>query len=70
MFTVKAIMGRADLEELTGYVQRAPEARAKLLASRGEHNALTVIDGVGQRGTNRDNQTLPDAPSDDVTDVS
>lgn len=48
MFTVKAIMGHADLEELAGYVQRTPEARAKLLASQGEHNALTVIDGVGR----------------------
>lgn len=73
VFTVKAIMGHADLDQLAEYVQRTPESRAKLLAALGERTELSVVDGMGRRGTSRgtdsDNQALPDATDGDVTDA-
>ncbi|MEV4604831.1 tyrosine-type recombinase/integrase [Amycolatopsis sp. NPDC049253] len=74
VFAVKAIMGHADLEELAGYVQRTPEARAKLLAALGERAELKSVPDVGPRGTDRgtnpDNQALPSTPTEDTANAS
>lgn len=64
-FTVKRIMGHADLEELEGYVQETPEARAKLLAALGEKPPLKVVEQPGTpSGTNSDGNTLEDTGTD------
>lgn len=64
VFAVQRTMGHADLAELSGYVQETPQARARMLAALGEHPALSAVDGDRgtrgtDRGTDRDNQTLP-----------
>lgn len=64
-FTVKRIMGHADLEELEGYVQETPEARAKLLAALGETPPLKVVEQPGTpSGTDVDFQGLHGATSE------
>lgn len=63
-------MGHADLEELYGYVQETPASDDKLLAALGEPQPLKVVGRRGtRRGTDRDNQSLPDAPKGDVTNA-
>ncbi|MGA6164283.1 tyrosine-type recombinase/integrase [Amycolatopsis magusensis] len=76
IFAVQAIMGHADLDQLAEYKQFSAEARQKLFAALGERPPLSAVtDGdVGQRGmkrgTDSDNQPLPDVPDEDVTDAS
>lgn len=72
-FQVKRIMGHADLDELAGYVQETPAARAKMLAALGELPPLAAVEDVGPRGTDRgtdsDNQPIPAAPNGDETNT-
>lgn len=55
-------MGHADLDELAGYVQETPRARA---AAPGELPPLAAVEDVGPRGTNLDDQTFPKTPKGD-----
>ncbi|PXY25169.1 hypothetical protein BAY59_24400 [Prauserella coralliicola] len=71
VFAVKRVMGHADLDELAGYVQETPQARAKMLAALGEPTPLTVVDPRGpDRGPNSDNQPLPEASRGDAADTA
>lgn len=75
VFAVKRIMGHADLEELEGYVQETPQARARILAALGERPALSAVESdVDPRGPKRgpdlDNQALPDATNGGTTNTA
>lgn len=54
---VQRITGHADLDELAGYAQDSPEARARLLAALGERVPLAPVEqhgtDSGARGTDR-----------------
>lgn len=74
-FAVKRIMGHADLDELSGYVQETPQARARMLAALGERPQLSAVEGVvGSRGTDRgtdsDNQASPEATNGGSADTA
>lgn len=47
-FAVQRITGHADLDELAGYAQDSPAARARLLAALGEQTPLSAV--TGQHG--------------------
>jgi integrase len=71
VFTVKRIMGHSDLEELAGYVQETPQARARMLAALGETSPLKAVDPRGpERGPDSDNQPLAEAPKGDETNAA
>lgn len=73
VFAVQRMMGHADLEELAGYVQETPQARAKMLAALGERPQLLAVDPDSPRGPDRgpdfDNQALPETTSKEETDT-
>ncbi|MCU1685098.1 MAG: xerC [Amycolatopsis sp.] len=69
-FSAKRIMGHSDLEELEGYVQETPAARARMLASLGERPQLAAVDeSVGQRGTDSTNQPPSTVTNEDETNA-
>jgi integrase len=74
VFAVKRLMGHADLEELEGYVQETPAARARLLASLGERPTLAAVEERGTRGTGRGtdsgNHVLPAVTKEGETDTA
>lgn len=71
VFSVQRVMGHADLEELAGYVQETPQARARMLAALGERPPLSAVDRRGpDRGPDPDNQALPVATEGDETNTA
>lgn len=74
VFQVQRVMGHADLDELAGYVMETTASRAKMLAALGERPGLSVVDDErGTRGTDRgtdsDNQPIPETPNGDETNT-
>lgn len=62
IFTVQRITGHADLDELAGYVQDSPAARARLLAALGQAQPLQAVTGHdgAEDGADSDSEALPD----------
>lgn len=52
-FLLADVMGHADVRVTREYVQMGSDSRARALAALGEATELSVVDGVGQRGTTR-----------------
>lgn len=52
-FLLAEVMGHADVRVTREYVQQGYDSRARTLAALGEAPELSVVDLVGQRGTER-----------------
>ncbi len=62
-FLLADLVGHSDLSITREYVQQTQSAQARVLAALGEPQPLKAVGPRGtDRGTDRDNQALPEAP--------